>query len=320
MAWTDIFPHLSEEMLDDYEASVTPAEKQELTSYFAVREIHNAQPLKKHIVSTCLFWKDSHLANPDLPTPSKDRLLRAARYGLVKRVHPWYNYIEPLLLHTPSARNRHPDISFVLYLAADMEFLLPDLVSAGWEVRLMEHSSIRSSPGMLWRFMALAEEDSLITCIDSDRISDLDGEIARTQVMGESGLGCWRVPAYYNQDIHKGKVNYRPMLGGHFGAKGGIEIELLLKAFIWHSQKGSMPTQAEVPGCMPLPINATDWPDYGFDEWFLMTAIYPRLAFEGILTFMPTDAKSLIMPIDIEYATWANPDSEIVPFNVGGCC
>lgn len=320
MAWTDIFPFLSEEMLDDYEASVSKADKAELDDFFHIDEIHNPQPDKPHAVSTCLFWKDGYTTNPDLPAPSKDRLIHAARYGLIKRVNPWFSYTEPLLYAAPAAAQNHPDTAFIVYLARDMDFLVPDLVDVGWEVRLMAHSSVRHSPGMMWRFLTLEDEGRLVTCIDADRIPDVESELARTRLMHESGLGCWRIPGYYNQRPDAREITYRPILGGHFGARGGQPVSQLAKAFIWHVQQEKMPLHAELPGCIPMPLHATTWPEYGFDEWFLMTALYPRLAFEGILTFMPTDAQSLIMPIDIEYATWANTDAEIVPFNVGGCC
>jgi hypothetical protein len=64
------------------------------------------------------------------------------------------------------------------------------------------------------------------------------------------------------------------------------------------------------------------WPDYGFDEWFLQVALYPRAAFEGLLTFVPASAKSQLLPLDIEYTMWANPASEIQYFGWadGGCC
>lgn len=320
MAWTDIFPHLTEEMVDDYETSASVKDKKELDAYFRIQKIHNPQPEKPHIVSTCLFWKDGYGACPDLPAPSMERMVHASRYGLIKRVHPWYSYFEPVIHSAPQVAKENPDVALVIYLAADLAFLIPDLIAAGWEVRQMAHSSVRHSPGMMWRFLSLADEGRLVTCIDADRIPELSGELARTRLMHESGLGCWRVPGYYNQMAGDTGISYRPILGGHFGAIGGLDIARLAKAFIWHTWKKTIPTVAELPGCIPLKLHATTWPEYGFDEWFLMAALYPRLAFEGILTFMPTDAKSLIMPIDIEYATWANSDAEIVPFNVGGCC
>ena len=38
------------------------------------------------------------------------------------------------------------------------------------------------------------------------------------------------------------------------------------------------------------------------------------MVFSGTLTFIPSDSRSLLLPIDIEYAMWANPQSEAVYF------
>jgi hypothetical protein len=50
------------------------------------------------------------------------------------------------------------------------------------------------------------------------------------------------------------------------------------------------------------------------DECLQLAALYPRLVPGGTLTFNPSDARSLLLPIDVEYATWANPRSECVIF------
>ena len=55
-----------------------------------------------------------------------------------------------------------------------------------------------------------------------------------------------------------------------------------------------------------------EWPGYGFDEWFQLAAIYPRLVRQGTLTFIPVSARSLLLPVDLEYAIWANPRSESI--------
>ncbi|MGC4014574.1 MAG: hypothetical protein QM755_08690 [Luteolibacter sp.] len=138
-------------------------------------------------------------------------------------------------------------------------------------------------------------------------------EIERTDQMAKMGLGLWRVPGYYNSPVAK-EVRYRPILGGHFGAKGGIPIRKLIEAFVWHWRHGSLPQTAQIPGAGEVPIKFAKWPNYGFDEWFQLAAMYPWLVPGGTLTFIPTDARSFLLPIDVEYATWANPASECVYF------
>lgn len=81
-----------------------------------------------------------------------------------------------------------------------------------------------------------------------------------------------------------------------------------------HWRHGSLRQTAQIPGLGERPIQFREWPNYGFDEWFQLVALYPRLVPGGTLTFIPTDARSLLLPIDVEYATWANPRSECVYF------
>jgi hypothetical protein len=322
VSWSSIFPVLSEEMVDNYERDATPADRAQYEEWFGVRRIYKGRRVTrmirgpKHIVSATLFWKNVMGADPDLPKPSRERLVMAKRLGLVNRFSPWESYTEPLLRWTPQAMERHPGVTFRLYLAGDLEFLVSDLTTLGWEVHLMKHSSLRYCPGGFWRFLALEERNAILTVIDTDRMSVVDGEIARTALMHERGLGLWRVPGYWgaDNDIGVDRVRYRPILGGHFGARGGVPIRQLMEAVIWHTEHGTMPQLANLPKRDPLPINRVNWPDYGFDEWFQLAALYPRLVQRGTLTFVPTEARSFLLPIDIEYVTWANRRSEIVYF------
>ena len=240
-------------------------------------------------------------------------MVDAKRMGLVKRFAPWGSYVEPLLLHSKAAMEKHPHVTFRLYLAADLDFLIPELTALGWEIYLMKSPSIRYSPGGFWRFLAL-EDDALVTVIDTDRMGEVSDEIQRTEGMHRMGLGLWRVPGYYNSDLTK-QVRYRPILGGHFGAHGGgMPVRELIECFVWHWRHRSLPDTANIPGLGVRPIQFSEWPNYGFDEWFQLAALYPRLVERGTLTFIPSDARSLLLPIDIEYCMWANPRSESVYF------
>ncbi|WP_367871107.1 hypothetical protein [Luteolibacter sp. Populi] len=322
MSWTDIFPLLDDSMIEAFEAGVTTAEREEFAEWFEVKEIHRPdgkgndahESPEKHVVSVTLFWKHVNGGDPDLPVPTRDLLIDARRLGLVKRFSPWDCYIDPIFLYGPDAMKRHPEASFRIYLAADLDFLIPELIGAGWEVHLMRSPSIRYCPGGFWRFLALEEAGTLVTVIDSDRIGQVSGDIERTELMNRLGLSLWRVPGYYNADTSK-EVRYRPILGGHFGARGGsIPVRKLIETFIWHWRHGSLPLTANIPGYGERPMKFANWPDYGFDEWFQLAAMYPHLAPGGTLSFIPVDARSMLLPVDIEYATWANPKSETVYF------
>ena len=333
MSWTDVFPVLSDEMLDAYRQGASGAELAQYDEWLGLERIYPAkdrktQPpdgtakTKPHVVSATLFWKHVNGADPNLPAPTRERMVMAKRMGLVKRFSPWESYVEPLIRYSPGAMQRHPTVTFRLYLARDLDFLIDDFTSLGWEVHLMRSPSLRYCPGGFWRFLALGERGKLVTVIDTDRMSDVDGEIARTQMMDDLGLGLWRVPGYYGIDNHLtttqdeevDRVRYRPLLGGHFGGKGGLPVREMIEAFIWHTEHGTLPVMANLPRRGPVPIHRVAWPDYGYDEWFQLAALYPRMVPRGTLTFLPADAQSLLLPSDIEYVTWANRRSEIVYF------
>lgn len=312
MSWTDVYPVFTYEMVDEYDELATAAEKEELEEWYGVEEVFNLQD-KGHIASVSLFWKNVKACDPELPEPTRDRMKRARELGLALRFNPWEHYVEPLLREVPALRKRFPDVVFRVHLAKDLEFLIPDLVEAGWEVRLMKSSSIRLAPGALWRYLPLEEEGKLVTVIDADRIGYAPADIARTEAMGQSELGVWRVPQTTDFSP-SGEIRYTPFFGQGFGSRGGCPVKLLLQAFTWYCRSGKMNSMIQFPGAGPVPAAQPDWPDYGFDEWFLAVAMYPRVAASGVLTLVPAAERSLLLTLDIEYVTWANPNSQLVYF------
>lgn len=271
------------------------------------------------MVSFSLFWKHAYQDDPDLPDLNRRTLKAARKRGLVKRYEPWSHYVQPILDSAPHILQRKPEVSFRVYLARDLKFLVKDLVKAGCEVRLMKSSSIRHNPGAMWRYLALEEKGRLVTICDSDAAAKVEFDMLRTEETAKAGLGLWRVPVW--GDISpEGEVLYRPMFGGPFGVCVRLPTGRLMQACLWHHRRGTLSQTCQIPACGERPINGSTWPSYGFDEYFLIAAVYPRLARKGILSFIPNDAKSQLMLLDIEYATWANPRSELVYFGAGECC
>ena len=229
----------------------------------------------------------------------------------------------PLLEGAALLKKARPDAVFRVYLAADLKFLIRDLVAVGCEVMLMKSSSIRHNPGAMWRFLAFEEKDRWVTVTDSDLARDVVNSVERTETIMTAGLGLWRVPYIFTSidaDNHPG--HYRPITASQIGVAGGVlAMDQLMKAFLWHTLRGTMPNECllrTVKGrTKPLPIFGTDWPTYGFDEWFLIAVVYPRLAFEGVLTFFSINTKVAThwFALDIEYVTWANAKSEILFFD-----
>ncbi len=319
MSWTELFPVMDEGMVDEFLELATAAEKAELEEWYGVKEVFNARPEKGHVLAFSLFWKPSAASKKEYPTPTREILMNAGELGLELRFEPWSHYIEPALKAVPGILEEHPDVTVRVYLAADLEFLIEDFVDAGCEVCLMRHPSIAHAPGVAWRLLALGDKDRLVTVVDSDRLGEAGLDIGRTEAMARDGLGAWRMPVTIDAD-GEGRVLYRPFIGCQMGCAGGWPVERLLQAFTWQTLRGAIPHQVEMPGCGMKPAKFGEWPDFGFEEWFLTVVMYPRMAGAGMLTFVPSNARSLFLSIDLEYATWANPASQMVVFAVAGCC
>jgi hypothetical protein len=320
MSWTDVFPVFTDDQLSTYHSSVSPEEAALLRDWCEVAETFNPRPAR-HIVSASLFWKNCGKDEPELPPITRETLVNARDLGLVSRFAPWEHYVQPLIDGARMLQVSRPDIVVRVYLAADLDFLIPDLVEAGCEVKLMRSSSIRHNPGALWRFLALEEEGCWVTVTDSDRARIVLHDIERTEKIMKSGLGIWRVPYVFGSIQSDDRPGfYRPIIACQFGCMGGPPVEMLMKAFLWHTLRGIMPDQCTLrkgrSGRKLLPIFGTEWPTYGFDEWFLLAVLYPRLAFTGVLTFFPLKdaAANRWLILDIEYVTWANPNSEVLYF------
>ncbi len=319
MSWTEIYPIMTEDLVEEFEELATADERAELEEWFGVREVFNEQRSKKHLISVSMFWKPSQASKKPYPEPTREILMNPSEFDLDLRFEPWPHYIEPILETVPKLLKTYDDVAVRVYLAADLDFLVTDFVEAGCEVFLMRHPSIAHAPGVAWRVLAFSEKDRLVTMMDADRIREAAADIERTRAMERDGLGVWRVPVALDTDV-SGKVCYKPFIGCQMGAVGGWPMERLIHAFTWHTLRGGLPPMVELPGCGLRQFNLGKWPDYGYEEWFLAVAMYPRMAGAGMLTFAPATVKSVFLLLDIEYVTWANPASQLVFFPVAGCC
>ena len=276
MSWPDVFPIFTEEQIDDFHDLATPAEKAELEKWYGVERILNPKPDAREIVSISLFWKKVQSGGENYPEPTREILQNAVELGYADRFNPWDHYIAPLLEETPEIIARHPELSVRVHVAKDLEFLAEELAEAGNEVYLMKSSSINQAPGSLWRFLPLGEEGKTITVTDTDRLNDLENDLARTRMMAATAVGSWRLPVP-NDLTADFKVCYLPIIACQFGVKGGLlEIAELLKAFTWNCLHGKVEPTVILPNCGPLPMVRHTWPDYCFDEFFLAVAAYPQ--------------------------------------------
>lgn len=321
MSWSDVYPIFEDSLLEEFELSATYAEKSRVSELFEIEQYFNPKP-SNHVVSASLFWKAATESEADLPPLSREVLMEPSKFGIQSRFQsPWNHYFAPLLIGARDLASERPDVTFRVYLAKDLEFLMPHLTDVGCEVALMRHSSIRHNPGAMWRFLAL-EGDHLTTITDSDRAPDVVHDVERTELAASSGFGHWRVPyTWGNQETSEGRPShYRPILACQFGSSASIPTRQLMESFVWHAEKDSLDDCLKLAGGEPMKIFGTKWPDYGFDEWFLMSAYYPRMVFNGVLTFVPWADRSLKhwYALDIEYCSWASAKSEILYHGISG--
>jgi hypothetical protein len=303
MNWSEFFPIMTDEMVEEFQNKATPAEKERLE----VDSVINARPEATHVMSVTLFWKHVDAGDPDLPEPTEEILRQASELGLVKRFSPWQHYVEPLLTGAERIRQTKPHVVVVVWLAADLRFLIPALIAVGCEVRLMKSSSLRHSPGAMWRFLAL-EDARLVTVVDSDDADKADIHLARTEQLPNLEQSSWKSPNGVDEEINgAGYFIYKPIIASGFGSRIPQPARLLLDAFIWHSLKGTFPLTVCYPKRGVTPIFGAFWPGYCFDEWFLACAVYPRLAVLGLITYHGHEPRGYAFTLDVEYATWLNP-------------
>ena len=303
MNWTTVFPVFRDEFVESYERDAEVNNHDEIDRWFSIEQTFNPTSAE-HLVVFSLFWKPAQSGRASLPALTRDILLQAEELELVDRFPPWEHYVLPLLEGTRRLRAARPDVGVRIYLAADMHFLVDDFLALGCEICLMKSSSLQHNPGAMWRFLALEERGRLITISDADRAPMVEQDVQRTEAMNDAGLGFWRVPVWGELNTD-GLMAYRPILACQFGTSRSFEVSTLMKAFVWHSKQGTLSTKCHPPGGGERDIYGTKWPDYGFDEWFLLAAIFPRAAASGILTFVPSIARSQLLPLDIEYCTWS---------------
>lgn len=306
MSWTDVFPVLTDEDVAFFESHSTPEWRADYEGWFAVEREINRKTNPSHLVSTSLFWRRD-LSLQGVPDPVDRESFRRVEWRAF-----WNSYMAPLVSGAKLLSKEMPEAAFRVYLANEIGFLADNLVKAGCEVYLMNGSSVGHNPGAMWRFLAFENATCPVINIDADRAPLILSDIARTEAALRVGVGAWRVP----YDFSGPKEGYRPINASQFGSLKSYPTGKLMEAFIWHNLVGRFPTTFTLEGLREDKIAGTQWPEYGFDEWFLLSVMYPRMAMEGLLTFVPWDLPSLgqFFALDIEYSTWANPNSELINY------
>lgn len=111
---------------------------------------------------------------------------------------------------------------------------------------------------------------NLIT--DSDRAPGVIHDIERTEKIAESSLKYWRVPYFIGADDDGvgSPGTYRTVLACQFGSCSPLPMTLLSEACVWNCLQGNIPKVCTL-GPREIPIFGSEWPTFGFDEFFSST-------------------------------------------------
>lgn len=308
MSWTDHFPVLEDSA--DF-SSHGPAQTWS-TEVFSVEQ-SEGESGRCHVVSTAVSWQLAARAQDCFPNAARVmELLRGTAYGPMASIEKW-------LVHLGQAvralRLRQEPVGMRVYLAPELKSWARAIAEAGGEAVVMTDNAFPASPGM-WRLLAL-EENRLVTVLGPHRLREACRMAELTERMNQAGLCLWRVPGYGTART-RDMTDYRPILSDGLGSTGGLPIRRLLRDLDTAVRAGGIRPECRTSGGRTRGLGGTQWPQEGYDEWFLMAAIYPRVAQGGILTAVEGQRLSpTLLALDIEYATWANPAATVIAPQMG---
>ena len=306
MSWSDSFPLFDDCYIDRFHQEASLEERAMIEGYFAIHDTFNLGQSEK-ILSTSLGLHPAIGCGTDIGSSRPEEM---ADFSIE---------VEDFATKAVRLKSEFPELTVRVYLARDLHDFIPRLVESGCEVFLMEADSTNTTAVSLWRLLAFEQAGAEVT-ISAGEVEDrVEADIRRTNDLTKAGLGFWRIP-FVLPETANGDVHYRPISGHQYGGVGGLDIASLLSAFTWHCMKQSFPALTELPGCGAGRLPWADWSSRYFSEWFLAAVIYPRVVESGVLTFLASATYSPFLVLDIEYATWANPNAQLIVTPNAHCC
>jgi hypothetical protein len=301
MSWNDIFPVLEIQNSDIAQASAA-------AEIFKISSIINSKE-SFHIAVTSLYCGERCAFNPTGDTAEEHSELMTRHLGCWGRSN-WRN----IEFGARDLKQNSIDVTIRVYLDRHLKCLIPALLRLDCEIYLMDKSSRGCCAGSMWRYLALEESSKVFTIVDADNFRSVRQQVNRTIATTDVTMHAWRIPRISSETFsYEAPKKYRPVKSTCFGSSGGYPVIQLLDAAIKAQESNDAPTTDKSSSLVNGPKELR-WPRNEFDEWFLLMAIYPRMAQRGMLTFIPeVDAPfcSLLL-LDIVYATWANSNSEII--------
>lgn len=273
-----------------------PEMKEELDHMFKIEKVYHLKDTpNKKIISYSLFWKATNLAMPQ-PVVNKNTI-HEKKHGVKKNSTFYATYVHPLLNQLKVYKKDFPDWTARLYLANDLQFLLPLFLDLEVEIFVMASSSVRASPGAMWRFLALDDPQANVVYVrDADEDNFCSEVLEWVNTPGTIGFFRLRDVRLLSSKVPPIK-DYSPILAGCFGTKNvhWVDMEKAMKGFILHR----MLFPDEIRHSIDLSYRdhpygfGNRFPDYGFDERFLKHVIYFEAVSREQLTLLSIDKKEL---------------------------
>jgi hypothetical protein len=302
------FPKFGEREIKRFLRECDATERVELDRMFTVREVIDSKK-GDLVLSTSLYcWPHD---------PEKSRIEPVTLENLqtphpsVRHQQAWWDvYFLPLIRQFDQVQD--PWV-IRIHLAHDLEFLIPHLRHPRVEIRVMDHCSHFTMPGMLWRYLPMEERVTMLAR-GSDTLwpGRKIVEAIERMLAGPNVLFRRFLPIDYDKAMFlvyrtvPGPIVSKPDLHGGFVAAA--------QAWIWHQQHGLWSKNVELLGpdgeIYEMPKFAmSHWARYGQDEQFLSHWLYHRAAPQGIHTVIDADHLSGLWSKDWEFVRSKNPSS-----------
>lgn len=295
----------------EYDRQADPASRRLVSSMFAEQAVIGCGSHQR-VIGCALFCKSVD-SGPIWPQPTRETVHTImARRGAMTW---WEAYAAPLLDNLHRLPYTLPDVDVHVFLAADLGWLVEALALPNVVVHLMEHSSLAAAPGMMWRFLAHDVPGAAEAfCLDVEDDWSWFVRLRRVEEWRRSGLALFR--HLHPQDFVPGSGDvtiYRPLVGCHIAYRPQPDFVMrkACEAFVWLTMMGRVSTTLVHPTRGEVQIFGHRWPEYGFDEAFLLRVFYPFWLSRGVSTNFNVLDDSLLFAQDLCATLKAHPDSTV---------
>ncbi len=307
---SDFFSPFGEDEISRCGHERTPDEREELDRMFEVTDVRNE--LKSDFVISTSLYCQPHDAEKERLSPLTLETLQKRHPSVRNGSSWWAEYFLPLTQQFDCVREPW---SVRLYLAPDLLFLEPYLRHPRVELRIMNHISVNTIPGMLWRYLPL-EDGVTMVARGADAFVPTSEILQSINRMIEGPNLLFR--HFLPRDVDGGGFIVYRAVPGPIVMKGceGLGFTEAAKAWIWHQRRGLWPLTVQMTNEDGRPVDAkkfgmTHWARYGQDEQFLSHWLYHIAAREGIHSTIPRNHRSKLWDLDLQYVTAANVSSVV---------